>query len=61
MSDRTARRAVNCTVMVIDGIDSDHVAAICQQFGSSSKTAQTRECLKLVLNMDKHAQVMHQA
>lgn len=34
--------------MIKDGIDSDHVAAICQQLGSSSKTAQA-------LDTDKHA------
>lgn len=41
--------------MIKDGIDSDHVAAICQQLGSSSNTAQALECLKSVLDTDKHA------
>lgn len=40
--------------MIKDRIDSDHVAAICQQLRSSSKTAQALECLKSVLDTDKH-------
>lgn len=49
--------------MIKDRIDSDHVAAICQQLRSSSKTAQALECLKSVLDTDKHAQIYirHQA